>query len=136
MNTVEVRQVIATRAGEIADESDSEGEEADEIQGMPFWLCVVVQQSTKAEKQGLVKQTNVQTNERCIVVRWLEEEEGVSGGYVLSNKEDCIPSHRAGGLITVKTLGKIPSLGVKNKDTRYKLHATNYKKIMATAKRK
>ena len=106
MTAVEVGQVIAVRAGEIADESDSEDEGEGDSECDPFWLCVVVQKSTKAEKQGLIKKTNVQKNEQYIVVRWLEKCEEVAGSYVLSNNEECISAHRAGGLITVKTLTK------------------------------
>ena len=133
MTAIDVGQVIAVRAGEIADESDSEDEGGDHNEGDPFWLCVVVQKSTKAEKQGLIKNTNVQKNEQFIIVRWLEKDEEVASTYSLSHTEECIAGHRVEGLITVKTLGKIrkvPSLNASEK-IRYKLHKKNIEKIMA-----
>ena len=97
MNAVDVGQVIAVRAGEIADESDSEDEGGGHNDGDPFWLCVVVQKSSKAEKQGLIKNTNVQKNEQFIIVRWLEKDEEVASTYVLSHTEECIAGYRVFG---------------------------------------
>ena len=80
----------------------------------------------------------VQKNEQYVVIRWLEKCEEVVGSYMLSNNKECIVAHRAGGLITVKTLGKIqkiPSLNTPS-EVKYKLHSRNAKKIMATASRK
>ena len=59
---------MATRPGEIMDESDSE-EEGDPGDNARFWLCVVVTPVTMAEATKMVRQTRVYTGEKYIIVR-------------------------------------------------------------------
>ena len=134
MGRVRVGQVVATRAGEIADESDSEDEESEgEEEKAVFWLCVIVQECKTAVGDDIVKNTTIKKNEKYVVVRWLEKVEGSACEYVLSDVEDCIGRRRVQGLLPLQKLGVIKNLEAK--EVKYKLNPSNKKRILAIAKR-
>lgn len=126
--------MIATRSGEIADDSESEGESDEEMcEGESFWLCVVIQTCTSATTASKIKSTLVKPKEKYIIVRWLEKEPESSDCYTLSTKEDCISGHRVKGLLPVKKLGSIKN--TESGIATYKLNQSNKHKIMVLAKR-